>query len=127
MTLFVVALAFIFLQAPSQDRETGRLTRKQTPAIHRFMRATGFPHGRPGWIVDHAVPVCAGGPANDIRNLQWQTKAESYKKDVFERALCRAMKKQGLIIVKRDTTDPAFWIGVPSPDVDPFWVKKEQR
>jgi hypothetical protein len=65
------------------------------------MVKTGFPHGRPGWVVDHRIPICAGGQANDIANLQWQTQAQSYQKDVFERALCREMKKQGYILVKR--------------------------
>lgn len=42
----------------------------------------------PGWIVDHIVPLCWGG-ADNPENMQWQEKAASYKKDVFERAACR--------------------------------------
>lgn len=44
-----------------------------------------------GYIVDHIVPLCAGGP-DAVTNMQWQTTADSYKKDAQERALCRRLK-----------------------------------
>lgn len=46
----------------------------------------------PGWVVDHGIPLCAGG-ADAPHNLFWQEKKTSYKKDVEERALCRRLKK----------------------------------
>lgn len=46
----------------------------------------------PGYVIDHIWPLCAGG--KDVpQNMQWQTTAESYKKDYLERKLCAAMKK----------------------------------
>lgn len=55
--------------------------------------ATGKTHGKcPGYVMDHIKPLCAGG-SDTPHNLQWQTKAESYKKDKLERALCRTLKQ----------------------------------
>jgi hypothetical protein len=42
-------------------------------------------------VVDHIVPLCAGG-ADRPRNMQWQTIAAARAKDVEERALCRRRK-----------------------------------
>ena len=58
-------------------------------AVQRqFLRQTGYPHGRPGYVVDHIVPLCLGGP-DAVSNMQWSALAESYVKDKQERALCR--------------------------------------
>lgn len=57
---------------------------------HAFMRQTGYPHGRPGFVIDHVVPLCAGG-LDAVSNLQWQTKAAAKVKDRDERALCRRL------------------------------------
>ena len=52
------------------------------------MRATGYAHGRPGYIVDHIRPLACGGL--DIpSNMQWQTKSDAKAKDKTERAACR--------------------------------------
>lgn len=64
-----------------------------------FEKLTGYPHGRPGWVVDHKIPLCAGGP-DAVTNMQWQDAASSYRKDIFERALCVAMKQEGYVLVK---------------------------
>ena len=66
--------------------------------IRQFAIATGYPNGRPGYVVDHQIPLCAGGP-DAMENLQWQEVTESYKKDVFERELCRDMHRLGLRMV----------------------------
>ena len=41
----------------------------------------------PGWIVDHVVPLCAGG-ADKPANMQWQTVADAKLKDKIERKQC---------------------------------------
>jgi len=64
-----------------------------------FQKLTGFPNGRPGYVVDHKIPLCAGGP-DTVTNMQWQEVKSSYQKDQFERALCTSMKRQGYILVK---------------------------
>lgn len=51
--------------------------------------ATGNPRGAcPGYVVDHIIPLCAGG-ADHPSNMQWQTAAEAKIKDREERAQCR--------------------------------------
>jgi hypothetical protein len=68
--------------------------------VRAFLKARGYPKGRPGHVVDHVVPLCAGG-ADVLANLQFQERQASYGKDVFERALCRALKAQGYVLVKK--------------------------
>jgi 5-methylcytosine-specific restriction endonuclease McrA len=55
--------------------------------------STGNTHGAcPGWVVDHIVPLCAGG-ADDPSNMQWQELEASKEKDKDERHTCRELKK----------------------------------
>lgn len=51
------------------------------------MRSTGHPHGWPGHVVDHKVPLACGG-ADAPSNMQWQTVAEGKAKDKVERQGC---------------------------------------
>lgn len=90
-----------FPQEMARDIETSPQGRAPTNAMREFRKQTGYPHGRKGFVVDHIVPLCAGGP-DAVQNLQWQERAASYKKDAFERELCRAMKREGLTITKKD-------------------------
>lgn len=51
--------------------------------------ATGQPKlPCPGYIIDHVVPLCAGGEDHPD-NMQWQTVADAKAKDREERQLCR--------------------------------------
>ena len=60
----------------------GRIKRSAT-ARREFMRETGYPHGRPGYIVDHIVALKRGGK-DAPSNMQWQTKSEAKAKDKWE-------------------------------------------
>jgi hypothetical protein len=65
----------------------GRIERSAA-ARHSFARQTGYPHGRPGYVIDHIVPLACGG-ADAPWNMQWQTVADGKAKDRTERAGCR--------------------------------------
>jgi hypothetical protein len=60
----------------------GRIHRSEA-AKRTFLRQTGYPHGRPGYVVDHIVPLARGG-TDAPSNMQWQTVAEAKAKDKWE-------------------------------------------
>lgn len=55
--------------------------------------ATRKPAGAcPGYVVDHIVPLCAGGP-DQPSNMQWQTVESAKLKDAEERKTCRTITR----------------------------------
>lgn len=53
--------------------------------------STGRNYGPcPGWVRDHIVPLCAGGP-DAVTNLAWQTVGDAKVKDRVERKQCRQL------------------------------------
>jgi hypothetical protein len=99
--LLVLTLAIVMTTLAVADQGTVIAPRSQA-VLKEFKLRTGFPHGRPGWVIDHKIPRCAGGP-DVVANLIWQRQAESYRKDVFERALCAALKQQGYVLMREGT------------------------
>jgi hypothetical protein len=67
--------------------EHGRILRSGT-SKGLFMKLTGYPKGRPGYVVDHIIPLACGGPDMPT-NMQWSTVAEGKAKDRWERKTCR--------------------------------------
>jgi hypothetical protein len=59
--------------------EHGRIARSEA-AKHAFEVQTGYPHGRPGYVVDHIRPLACGG-LDAPSNMQWQTIAAAKAKD----------------------------------------------
>ncbi len=57
-------------------------------AKHDFWKQSGYPKGRPGYVVDHIVPLACGG-ADAPSNMQWQTVEAGKAKDKVERVGCR--------------------------------------
>src|SRR5262249_3118280 len=49
--------------------EHGHIQRSDA-ARHGFARQTGYPNGRPGYVIDHIVPLACGG-ADAPGNMQW--------------------------------------------------------
>ena len=71
----------------SCDRdEHGRIVRSDK-AKEAFEKATGYPKGRRGYVIDHIVPLACGG-ADLPSNMQWQTAAAAKAKDKTERKGC---------------------------------------
>ena len=63
--------------------KNGRIKRSAS-ARNEFMKRTGYPKGRKGYVVDHIVPLECGG-ADIPSNMQWQTVSEAKIKDRTER------------------------------------------
>ncbi|HWW86286.1 MAG TPA: HNH endonuclease signature motif containing protein [Vicinamibacterales bacterium] len=75
-------------RANAQPRDAkGRFIRS-AEAKRAFETQSGYPHGRPGYVVDHVKPLACGG-ADAPSNMQWQTIAEGKAKDKWERVGCR--------------------------------------
>ncbi len=72
-------LLLILLLVPSIASASCR-----SPAVkHKFDVLNGYPHGRPGYIVDHVCSLFNGGIDN-VRNMQYQTLKASAAKDRIE-------------------------------------------
>jgi len=71
---------------PGARTSGGRIQRSEK-SKDDFMRQTGHPHGWPGHVVDHKVPLACGG-ADAPSNMQWQTTGEAKAKDKVERQGC---------------------------------------
>lgn len=90
LTHVLVLLAWIgFAQAANADTRSAAVAREfrkthTCPATGRIQTTC------PGYVVDHIIPLCAGGP-DATTNMMWQTTADSYRKDVLERDICRRL------------------------------------
>ena len=60
----------------------GKIHRSQSARL-AFMKMTGYPHGRPGYVIDHIVPLKKGG-CDCPGNMQWQTIEAAKAKDKVE-------------------------------------------
>ena len=74
-------------RAPVPRDDRGRIQRSAA-ARRAFARQTGYPNGRPGYVIDHIVPLACGG-ADAPSNMQWQTVAGGKAKDKIERRGCK--------------------------------------
>jgi hypothetical protein len=67
----------------SVKRDANGKTHRSQSARHAFMRMTGYPHGRPGYVIDHIVALKRGG-CDCPGNMQWQTVSDAKAKDKVE-------------------------------------------
>jgi hypothetical protein len=66
--------------APGVKHEAKGHVATNPKAKQEFMQATGYPQGRPGYVVNYIVPLKQGG-ANEPGNMEWQPKAAAKTKD----------------------------------------------
>lgn len=77
----VVAFAMLVacLDSCARDHDLPRVFQRLHPCP-----STGQISGAcPGWVRDHVVPLCKGGP-DTVENLQWQTVEDAKAKDKWE-------------------------------------------
>jgi hypothetical protein len=72
----------------TSSRDSRGRIKRSTAAKEEFERQSGYPHGRPGYVVDHIKPLACGG-ADASGNMQWQTVEEAKAKDKTERIGCK--------------------------------------
>lgn len=85
-----LALSALLLGSYAEARSA---TERRAFANSHPCPSTGELHGKcPGYVVDHIIPLCAGGPDNPS-NMQWQALAASKEKDKQERRHCRKLRK----------------------------------
>lgn len=79
-----VALAFLcYTSAASIPRDdNGRITRSAA-VVRQFKKQTGYSNGRPGYVIDHIIPLKRGG-CDSVENMQWQTVEDAKAKDRWE-------------------------------------------
>jgi hypothetical protein len=71
-------------KSTAAKRDSNGKIKRSASARADFMRRTGYPKGRKGYVVDHIVPLECGG-ADVPSNMQWQTVQEAKIKDRSER------------------------------------------
>src|SRR5207245_1676451 len=70
--------------APGVAHDSRARIKRSEEAKREFMKGTGYPHGRKGYVVDHIKPLACGG-ADDPSNMQWQSVGDAKAKDRVER------------------------------------------
>lgn len=70
--------------ATGVPRDSHGRVQRSSRAKHEFEILSGYPHGRPGYVVDHVIPLSKGG-VDDPGNMQWQRVREAKAKDRIER------------------------------------------
>jgi hypothetical protein len=88
----LAVLVALLVLAPAQALAKAQRDPHQRAAFMKQQPcpSTGKTRGAcPGYVVDHIMPLCAGG-ADRPSNMQWQTVADAKEKDREERQTCRA-------------------------------------
>jgi hypothetical protein len=85
----LLLLLLALCPCPVKRDARGQIVRSWTQ-VHIFLRSVGYPNGKPGYVVDHIIPLCACGP--DIwQNLQLQRADSAKMKDRLEREACHRL------------------------------------
>jgi hypothetical protein len=71
-TLILVLSLVLVVDAGAFERDKRGQIRRNGWAVTEFKRMTGCPQRRPGYEVDHIMPLARGG-ADKPSNMQWLT------------------------------------------------------
>ena len=80
---FLVLSPVLAVDADAFERDKRGRIKRNGWAVTEFKRMTGWPNGRPGYEVDHIVPLARGG-ADTPSNMQRLTIPEHKEKDRWE-------------------------------------------
>lgn len=90
----LTAVALLLLCDSAQTAQRSQAAKAEFQRKHPCP-ATGQHRGKcPGYVIDHVVPLCAGGP-DAPANMQWQAAADAKAKDREELRQCRALRSRG--------------------------------
>ena len=67
-------------QPRAENRQKNSKDEKPPSARDEFMRKTGYPKGRPGYVIEYIIPFSKGGTDTSV-NMRWKEKAPSKAKD----------------------------------------------
>lgn len=96
MKLFLsIFLLVSALNAGLLCRECEGKLQRSSRAIRQFKLQSGYAKGRPGYVIDHIVPLACAPELKVPRqsldvpsNMQWQRKEAAKRKDKWERKRC---------------------------------------
>lgn len=79
----LMALLFLLSALALAIPDVNASTCRNINVAHRFATKQGYPHGRPGYIIDHVCALAQGG-IDATSNMQYQTLTDSKIKDRIE-------------------------------------------
>lgn len=89
--VFILSVCvFINAEAQEQTARSGK-TAYQFRKTHPCPSTGQIQKSCKGWVINHIVPLCYGG-IDSVDNMEWEEKVSSYKRDVFERKICKMGK-----------------------------------
>lgn len=77
---------------PVRSYAPARREKRSSEAKQAFLRGRGLRRVPTGYVVDHVVPLCAGG-ADRSYNMQLQTISAAKAKDRQEKAMCARRRR----------------------------------
>lgn len=94
MRIYVVILLLALVTSPSVDAYPRSQKAKHDFAATHVCPATGkHTMSCKGYVIDHIIPLCAGGADAPI-NMQWQALSISLQKDARERRYCACLRSK---------------------------------
>lgn len=91
MTALLILSSLLLLCPCKLPRNPDGSIRRDWRAVREFARLTHQRYPRPGYVVDHIIPLCACG-VDTPENMQWQTVEDGLAKDRLEISACARMR-----------------------------------